>query len=98
MGLKDGERNASMKIFRACAQEAGGQEIEKVVLTVRPHHWHLIPMRHSADQQLFRHFAHLELLGRFPSWKWWVVPLVYSFRDLLGSYVALSTQLGTANS
>ena len=37
------------------------------VLTVSPHHWHRIPVRHSADQHAFRHLVHLELLGRLPS-------------------------------
>ena len=32
------------------------------------------------------------------AWKWWVMDLDASVRDLAGSKVALSTQLGTANS
>ena len=70
------------------------------ILTVIPHHWHRTPVRHSADQHDLRHLTHLELFGKFPSWKWWVVPvkLFGSFKDFAGSYVALSTQFGTANS
>ncbi len=79
----------------ACADDIPARQEE---CAVSPHHWHLIPVRHSALQQALRHRAHLLLLGRLPSWKWCVVPRVDSLRDLPGSYVALSTQLGTANS
>ena len=37
------------------------------MLTVIPHHSHLIPARHSLDQQIFRQIAHLELVGKLPS-------------------------------
>jgi len=43
------------------------------MLTVIPHHSQRNPARHSADQQVFLHTAHLELPGRLPSrqWCWW---------------------------
>ena len=49
----------------------------KLKLTVTPHQPHLIPARHSADQQdLFLHSRHLEFRGRLPSRQWW-----YCFAD-----------------
>jgi len=56
-----------------------------IYLTVIPHHWHLIPVRHSADQHVLRHLIHFELLGRLPSWKWWIVPFLASLMDFAGS-------------
>ena len=41
-----------------------------VIFTVTPHHSHLIPARHSLDQQVFLHTAHFELVGRLPSRQW----------------------------
>jgi hypothetical protein len=42
-------------------------EIIYSILTVIPHHSHLIPARHSLDQHVFRHMAHFEFVGKFPS-------------------------------
>lgn len=44
---------------------------QRMVRTVTPHHSHLIPARHSDDQQVFLHATHLEFGGRLPSRQWW---------------------------
>jgi hypothetical protein len=41
--------------------------ISDQIRTVIPHHSHRIPARHSLDQHVFLHMAHLEFVGKFPS-------------------------------
>jgi len=40
------------------------------MLTVTPHHSHLMPDKHSDDQHVFLQARHLELAGKFPSLQW----------------------------
>ena len=45
------------------------KEERQEVWAVRPHQQHLIPVRQTSEEQIFRHLAHFELGGRLPSRK-----------------------------
>ena len=58
-----------------------GMSWPPLVLTVTPHHSHLMPAIHSDDQQVFLQATHLELAGRFPSLQWWYCTIFCCCKD-----------------
>ena len=90
-GRKIGSRTPNLQTCISSVKEERHE-----VWAVIPHQQHLMPVRQSPEEQVFRQLAHLEFGGRFPSRK--LCCVVTSGRVFQGSYVAPSTQFGTANS
>ena len=93
----DTQYGGSMILCRWPKLHSAGKFLTHPGWEVQPHHSHLMPDRHSADQQALLQAWHFELLGRFPSLQWWYwTTLLFPLES--GTKVAHSLQFATEKS